>query len=292
MRSLIRPLFGMALVLSFGLSAIAAPPAVWTVTEGCDAPESAYYDAEHQTIFISQIGGDGGKKDGKGWISKVSPDGKVIAAKWVEGLNAPKGIRGHKNRLWVSDLDELVGIDIQEGKIAERVKVPGAKFLNDVATGSDGTAYVTDMLDSKVYAYANGKLSVFAEGDSLESPNGILIDGDKMILGAWGLNTDFMPKVPGRLLALDMKSKKVTPITEKPTGNLDGVESDGQGGYIVTDWLAGKVMHISAKGETTEVAAFEKGTADHAYLPAKKLLILPHMMENKVIAYDLSKLVK
>jgi len=52
------------------------------------------------------------------------------------------------------------------------------------------------------------------------------------------------------------------------------------------------VLHISAKGETAELAKFEKGTADHAYLPAKKLLILPHMMENKVVAYDLSKLIK
>ncbi len=37
-------------------------------------------------------------------------------------------------------------------------------------------------------------------------------------------------------------------------------------------------------------AAEVEGTADHAYLPDKKLLILPRMLENKVTAYDLSGL--
>ena len=32
-----------------------------------------------------------------------------------------------------------------------------------------------------------------------------------------------------------------------------------------------------------------RGSADHAYLPDRKLLILPRMMENKVTAYDLSE---
>ena len=30
---------------------------------------------------------------------------------------------------------------------------------------------------------------------------------------------------------------------------------------------------------------FEKGAADLAYLPQKKLLILPHMMDNTLTAY-------
>jgi len=30
-------------------------------------------------------------------------------------------------------------------------------------------------------------------------------------------------------------------------GNFDGLESDGKGGYLATDYLAGKLVHISAK---------------------------------------------
>ena len=34
-------------------------------------------------------------------------DGKVDAAKWVTGLNAPKGMRALEDTLWVACLDEL-----------------------------------------------------------------------------------------------------------------------------------------------------------------------------------------
>ena len=263
-------------------------PVRWVVKDGCNAPESAYFDADSGFIFISQIAGDGGKKDGFGWISKVEPTGKIVKEKWVTGLSAPKGIRSHKGTLYVSDLDEIVAIDIAKGEIVRRVSIPGAKFLNDLACGPDGTVYVADMIGSRIYQYLDGKLSVFAEGEDLESPNGLLVDGDRLIVAGWGFTTDFTTKTPGRLFSLDLKTKKKTLITPNPTGNLDGIELDGHGGYVVTDWPAGKVLRIGADGATTTLLELAQGAADHAYLPSQSLLILPRMMENMVVAYDLS----
>ncbi len=77
-------------------------------------------------------------------------------------------------------------------------------------------------------------------------------------------------------------------ITRDPVGNIDGVESDGKGGYIVTDWMAGKVLRISPQGDVRLIRQFAQGTADHAFLPAVNVLIVPHMNENKVAAYDIS----
>lgn len=269
---------------------VAAPQAlkvVWTVDKDLAAPESAYVEPESGVLYVSNIDGDGSKKDGNGYISKLSTKGEMLTAKWATGLNAPKGLRSAKGTLWVSDIDEVVGISLKDGKVTERVKIEGAKFLNDVAAGSDGTIYVSDMPASKIYAIKDGKYKLFAEGKELESPNGLLVDGDRMLLAAWGYAPDFMPKTPGRLLSLDMKTKKVTPITTEPTGNLDGIELDGKGGYIVTDWKAGKVFHITKDGKTHLVAQFENSTADHAYLPKQNLLILPHMLQNKLVAYEL-----
>src|SRR4051812_44533189 len=67
--------------------------AKWTVTEGISAPESVYVDADDGFIFVSNIVGAPDQRDGNGYISKLSPDGKVIAAMWVTGFNAPKGLR-------------------------------------------------------------------------------------------------------------------------------------------------------------------------------------------------------
>src|SRR5690242_905507 len=87
--------FASALALNslsaFGVSAKAPQ---WTVKENVTNPESAYFDAESQQIFVSSVAGGGTDKDGKGWISLVTvgKDGKASAKKIVEGQNAPKGL--------------------------------------------------------------------------------------------------------------------------------------------------------------------------------------------------------
>jgi sugar lactone lactonase YvrE len=259
---------------------------VWTVEKDLVKPESAYVEPESGVLYVSNIGEGEAKKDGNGYISKLSTKGEMIAAKWATGLNDPKGIRSAGGKLWVSDVDEVVGISLKDGKITDHVKIEGAKFLNDVAAGPDGTVYVSDMPASKIFAIKDGKATLFAEGEDLESPNGLLVDGDRMLLAAWGYAPDFMPKVVGRLLSLDMKTKKVTPITKEPTGNLDGIEVDGKGGYTLTDWKAGKLLHVTKDGKTTLIGQYENSTADHAYLPKQNLLILPHMMQNKLVGYE------
>ena len=65
---------------------------------------------------MSSINGQILEKDGNGYISRLSPDGKVVSAKWVTGLNAPKGLRSAGGVLWVADIDEVVAIDIGSGR--------------------------------------------------------------------------------------------------------------------------------------------------------------------------------
>lgn len=262
---------------------------VWTISEGLKAPESAYLDPETGFLFLSQIGEGGGKgKDGDGWVSKISVDGRMIKNKWVTGLNAPKGVRSHGGNLYVSDIDRIVVIDIAAEKISKIVEIPEAEFLNDLATGPDGTVYVSDMAASKVYQYRDGKVSVFAEGEDLEHPNGVLVDGNSLITGGWGTGfnkEDFSTKGLGKLKRVNLKTKEVSEITPEPTGHLDGIEVDGKGGYIVTDWKNGKLFHINRKGRARLLMSFPRGAADHAYLVDKGLIILPQMMEGTLTAF-------
>lgn len=277
------------------LLAACATPRIepWSVSEGLNAPESTYLDPGSGLLFVSQVGlrpgGTPIDKDGNGVISKFTREGKVLAANWVTGLNSPKGLRSHGGTLWVSDVDEVVAIDIASGRIVSRTKIDGAKFLNDVATSPDGTVYVSDMLTSKIHRIKDGKPSTFAEGDQLEHPNGLLVEGDSLVVAAWGKpEANFSTKVPGHLYRLNLANGAKTLITPKPTGNLDGLESDGRGGYVVSDWIAGKVFHIATNGDTRVLKQFEQGVADIAYLPVSRTLIVPHMLENRVQAYDLS----
>jgi hypothetical protein len=265
-----------------------APTALWSVTESMETPESAYVDPASGFIYVSQIAGAPDARDGNGRIVKLNGDGTTVSATWVTGLNAPKGLRSCQGTLWTADLDEVIGVNMASGRITSRVKIAGAQFLNDVACGADGTVYVSDMLASRILMIRNGASSVFAEGEDLEFPNGLLVDGDRLIVGGWGKpEADFSTKVPGHLYALDLATKQKTLITPMPFANIDGVESDGRGGYIVSDFVAGKIMHVTRGGESKVVAQFTSGTADIGVVPDSNTIVVPHMNDNRVAAYVL-----
>jgi sugar lactone lactonase YvrE len=254
-----------------------------------NAPESAWVDPATGLLFVSQVGGAPGDRDGNGRISKLTTSGAVVAADWCVGLNAPKGLRGHAGTLWVADLDELAAVELSSGRITKRVKMDGALFLNDVACGADGAVYVSDTMLSRIYRFKDDKVSVFADGPDLEHPNGLLVEGGSLLVAGWGKpEADFSTKVPGRLFRLDLATKAKTLVTKEPTGNLDGVESDGRGGWVLTDWMAGKALHVGPTGIVRVLRVLSKGAADCAYLPATRTLIVPHMLENRTAAYDLS----
>jgi sugar lactone lactonase YvrE len=269
----------------------AAPAGGWSVTDGIATPESVYIDAGSGWVFASQIDGAPDGRDGNGRIVQLGGDGHVMSTTWATGLNAPKGLRSHNGTLWVADLNEVVGIDIASGKETSRTTIEGAMFLNDVAIGPDGTVYVSDTFANKIFAVRDGKATVFAEGEQLEWPNGLLVDGNRLIVGGWAGTApkpDFSTEIPGRLFALDMSTKQKTLITQKPFANIDGLESDGAGGYIISDYMQGKVYQVTAAGEARELRQFKPGAADIAFVPGTKVLLVPHMNENTVASYDLS----
>jgi sugar lactone lactonase YvrE len=271
-----------------------APPAPvaltsgWETTEGIETPESVYVDSASGFIFVSQIAGAPDARDGNGRIVRMRGDGSVENANFVTGLNAPKGLRACGGSLWAADIGEVVQVDMTDGAITSRVTIPDSQFLNDVACGADNTVYVSDMMGNRIYAIANGTASVWAQGEQLEWPNGLLVDGDRLIVGGWGRpEADFTTKVPGRLFALDLRTKAKTLITRQPFANIDGVESDGRGGYVLTDWTAGKLLRVGTDGAVTELRTFPQGTADHAFVTGGNVAVVPHMNENKVAAYSL-----
>ena len=84
---------------------------------------------------------------------------------------------------------------------------------------------------NRIYAIRNGQASVFAEGEQLENPNGLLVDRDRLIVGSWGkIKSGYTVETPGHLIAIDLKTRKQTFMTPKPFASIDGLESDGRGG--------------------------------------------------------------
>lgn len=262
---------------------------VWDACEGCAQPESAYFNPSNSFIYVSNVTGEPSKKDGLGSISKFSADGKLIKKDFVSGLNAPKGMRAAGGKLYVADIDQVLMINEKSGKIERKISFKGAKFLNDIAIDKRGNIYVSDTEGSAVYTWsARGGVKTLASGKYLECPNGLLVVGNSLIIASWGvMSPDWSTKVPGKLMAYDLKTEEIKVFTKQPMGNLDGLEKLDENHFLVSDWSAGKVFIVSTNGDFEEILSGMKGSADLGWIPSKRLLLVPRMNENLISAFRL-----
>ena len=259
----------------------------WQTETSFEQPESVVYDSKQELLFVSNVSGAPNEANGKGYISQLSIDGKLIEQHWLTGLNAPKGMALVGDTLYVADIDQLVAIDIKSKKVSMRYPAPNAKFLNDVAADAQGHVYVSDMLTNTIHRLSQGTFEVWLDDDALEAPNGLLIEGKNLIVASWGNMTDgFATDIAGHLKIIDITSKKIQSLGDKTSaGNLDGIEQDGEGNYFVTDWMTGKLLNIAPNGTSTTLVKLDQGSADLTVLKQQQLIIIPMMLSNNVIAY-------
>ena len=279
-------ILSMPLLITTVMAGGNRPEKLWEV-DGLNNPESVVYDPVNDVLYVSNVNGTPNEKDGNGFISKISLTGEIINKQWISGLDAPKGLAIANNKLYTADIDTLVEIDIANSSISNRYTVADAKFLNDVATGLQGRVFVSDMVMNRVHSLDKGTFSIWLESPDLLNPNGLYVQGNNLIVGAWGVMTDgFNTETPGHLLSISLADKSIHVIGDgSPIGNLDGVEEDTDRSFYVTDWMAGKLFHISPAGQVELLLALEQGMADLELLPDKSLILLPMMMNNKLLAY-------
>ena len=255
-------------------------------------PESVVYDPENDVLYVSNVNGAPTDKDSNGFISRVSTDGTILDREWITGMHAPKGLAITNGKLYVADIDTLIEIDIANAQVSNRYLVEDAQFLNDVTASREGQVYVSDMVLNRIHRLDQGEFSIWLESPELLNPNGLHIrDSETLVVGAWGVMTDgFATEVPGHLLSVNLQDKNIQNIGDgTPVGNLDGVEEDVDGSYFVTDWINGKLFHITADGQAELLLMLEQGMADHEFLPGRDSLYIPMMNNNKLLAYRLNR---
>ncbi len=261
---------------------------LWEVT-GFEAPESVIYDSKTNLYYVSNVAGNPDEKNGNGYISQVDDNGELVNHKWVTGLDAPKGMGIHNGKLYVADIDRVAIINVADGKIEKTLPAEGATFLNDVAVGSNGDVYVSDTFGGNaIYRLSSGKLDVWFKDEKLDYPNGLLLKGNDILVASWGVVTNpetSETEVKGKLLKVSLSDKKVTDIS-KPFINGDGL-AEFKNGYILSDWVAGKIYFVDNKGSHQEIGSYNAGTADLSIVKQKNILLIPQMMEGKLMAFSI-----
>ena len=248
---------------------------VWETSDSLPTNESVLFDEKSGMLYVSNIGGlDPQAKDGKGSIAMLDQSGKILNPSWIKGLNSPKGMGISDGKLYVTDIDELVEIDIAGAKIIKKHPVSGAQFLNDVAIFA-GKVYFTDMNTGKVHLLDGGKITTISEGN--ESINGIAIDAEGTI---FGLDASGLKK---------WNADGTTSIINSNVTGGDGLVILGYGNFIASRWL-GEIWFVNDSTQTLllDTKAAESNTADIGYIPSEKLILVPTFFKNKVAAYKLT----
>ena len=155
--------------------------------------------------------------------------------------------------------------DLKSGAPKGSVGLPDPKALcNDIAIGSDGTAYVTDSFTPNVYSLKPGgtALEVFATDPMLgPAKDGVGLDG--IAFGSDG-NLYVTTYIPAKLFRIAVKDGKAGAVSElKPSRAIDHADAMRSfGGSLLMIEGAGKLDKITVKGDDAEVETIKDGFAE------------------------------
>lgn len=260
-----------------------------TVSDGFESPESAHFDAVRQVWFVSNVGGS---TPGDGFISKVGPNGEVLARKFATGLNDPGGQRVDGQTLYVADRTRVVAIDLEHPENVTPIEIPGAAFLNDVAVDPlSHTVYVSETVSNSIYAVKNGVPSLVLQTPALEAPNGILYQSGVLLIASIGPDLDpttFATSAPGLVQKLDLDTLELDALTPR-FGALDGMERNARG-LLVSDAFVGVYQ---AKPDGTQDLLIDNAknglgaSADIGFDAGRRRIGVPELFGTRVAFFDL-----
>ncbi|MBI6115219.1 SMP-30/gluconolactonase/LRE family protein [Salegentibacter maritimus] len=283
-------LFLITLFLSSGIYAQSTEASLIKKLEGFSHPESVVFDVNTNEFYISNMAD---RKDGDGFISRVSAVGEIIDLKWITGLRDPKGLLVKEDTLYVTNNTELVEISIPNESILRRIPVEGAKSLNDITVDETGNIFISDSGKSAIYLMPGkaldlvipeakeGEIIEYLNSKRLEYVNGLFAQDKYLYAAAWGENEN------GNFLKIDIDTREITKISKNGIGNLDGIQPVGQEAFYLSDWASGKIYLAGKNGDLTEVLTSEKSAGDIFFDTNENQLILPMNHQNAVWWYQL-----
>lgn len=263
---------------------------------GLKTPESIEYYPAEDVYLVSNINGDGLTADDNGFITKIKPDGRVIALKWIDGtqkdvrLNAPKGIAIKGNNLYVADINQVHIFALPSGLQKTSIKIKNSTFLNGITPGSGNFVYVTDSglkaenntyissnSDAIYKVWPNGKYALIVKDKNMGHPNGIIADGKVLTVVTF---------VSGELFRINAQGKRQQ-LPKPPNGSLDGLLKLNNGQLVMSSWSGSALYVLDKDGTYSILADALDAPADLGFDSKRKRLLVPLFKQNKLVFLQL-----
>jgi hypothetical protein len=265
-------------------------------------PESVIGDGNY--LYVSNIGASPNSraKDGNGYITRLTYDGTLVDQSFISQrgvLDGPTGMAILGERLFVADIDEVIGYDLNKVATAKRINLSqfGVGFLNDLVAVSDRHLVVSETTSKKLFL-----IDTVAESASqiqldftLSHPNGLAFDkGAGLLYVAANIqHTIGASFANGEILKLDLDipSGSASLVSRGQNAGLflDGIALLEDDELIYSDWVSfsgntGVLRRLGIDGWTPLEASnlALKGFADFHWDADHRLLAAPNLIDGRV----------
>lgn len=259
---------------------------------GFETPESALHDPAADVYLVSNINGSPGEKDGNGFISRVTPDGRVEELRWIDGtleevnLDAPKGMALVGDTLFVTDIDCVRRFHRVTGAPGLAICLDEATFLNDLASDPRGDLYISDSGGAEgagaVYVKRNRadvprKVGLadgtVLEGEDLGGPNGLVADDRGLFVATYR---------SGEVFRITPEGERVTLLPPSEM-SLDGLVSLEERGFLFSSWPDSAVYWTTPDGTVSPLVEGVEAPADIGYDAQRNRVLIPLFQDDELL---------
>jgi hypothetical protein len=188
-----------------------------------DTIESVEYDPVNHRFLVSN--GDN--------VVEVDGDGNPLAY-FGATAEADYGMEIMNGRLFTIVGSSVRAYDLTAGIEVLNVPVPGAQFLNGMASDGENFIWMTDFGAKKIFQldisdFLNPAVSTIV-ANTVSTPNGIVYDpdGNRLIFVSWNANA--------KIRQVSLPDFAVSDLITTSLTNCDGIDRDNSGHFYVSSW--------------------------------------------------------
>jgi streptogramin lyase len=230
---MIRPMPRIAFALATAIAVAAAQP---IAAQSLQGPESVEHDFRTGRTYVSNKGAMPPQ------ILVRSAAGTLSMFTQLAGA-APHGLRIVGDVIYVATGSTVQGFRLAGATALPVIAVPGASFLNGMATDGHLRLWVSDFSNARIH-----EIDLTANPPAVSTlvpavgftPNGLDYDArnDRLLVAGWGGNA--------KIAQVPLATGAIEVLATTSLGNLDGIAIDCAGSVYVSSWGSGSLQRFDA----------------------------------------------
>ncbi len=268
-------------------------PGLGVAEVGLQGPRAVIYDPVDDVYLVSNVAGGPLDEDENGFVSRVSPDGEVLALQWSppvgsgDTMDAPKGMAIRGDTLFITDIGCVHLANRLSGGIIETRCLDDVTSLSGIDVAPEGSLFLTDggysLVDGEVVPSSTDAVyrltfrgdqrgATLARGPDLNHPTGVAV-------GSRGI---FVTSAGGDLFRFTGTGER-TSILASDGQAYEGVVFVSGGGFAYSSSTSSAVYLVDGTGAVTPLASGVDRPGDLGFDSSRNRVLVPLFDENRLV---------